>query len=290
MRKLFNEFFYIPKHGKIREKVMIARLAMTVVIMVACLAAISFSAYAYFSYSVTSGSNTIKAASFKTEVQVRITDKEGNVVETISPETSDYRSFMIKGLKVGEVYTVTIEQIKDETAAKTGFVVVTADGCLDTYHTQQLGIDEKADGGKTEQISFELMITDSTTVYLEAHWGTSSSYHDFRDRGDDFYVIHKEKITMIVNGVDPDKDADKSENTTGKTTVAPSTGTTTGTTTGTDSTSTQTPESTTTSFTEITTSAETTATETTEQTQTTTETTETTETTTAPTTTTEASE
>ena len=31
MRKLYNEFFYIPKYGKIREKVMLARVAMTVV-------------------------------------------------------------------------------------------------------------------------------------------------------------------------------------------------------------------------------------------------------------------
>ena len=33
MRDLYNEFFYIPKHGKIREKVMIARVAAIIAIM-----------------------------------------------------------------------------------------------------------------------------------------------------------------------------------------------------------------------------------------------------------------
>ena len=33
MRDLYNEFFYIPKHGKIREKVMIARVAALIVRM-----------------------------------------------------------------------------------------------------------------------------------------------------------------------------------------------------------------------------------------------------------------
>ena len=64
MKKLYNEFFYIPKYGKVKEKVMLMRTALTVVIMVVCLFAMSFTAYAYFSHNVTSGSNIIKAAYF----------------------------------------------------------------------------------------------------------------------------------------------------------------------------------------------------------------------------------
>ena len=55
MRKLYNEFFYIPKHGKVREKVMLTRLTMTITIVIMCLAAMSITAYAYFSYNITSG-------------------------------------------------------------------------------------------------------------------------------------------------------------------------------------------------------------------------------------------
>lgn len=202
MRKLFNEFFYIPQHGKVREKVMLARVAMTVVIMVVCLAAMSITAYAYFSYNVTSGSNIIRSATFKTEVQVQITDSNGKTVDTVKPITSDYKSFKIEGLTVGETYTISVAPIKDEKAAKTGFVIVTADNCPDTYYTQQLGKDEKVEGGETNKLSFEIMITDSTTVCLRAHWGTSSYYDEFQNKAEELYITQNEVIKLVVNGFD----------------------------------------------------------------------------------------
>ena len=51
MKKLYNEFFYVPKYGKVKEKVMLMRTALTVVIMVVCLFAMSLTAYAYFSHN-----------------------------------------------------------------------------------------------------------------------------------------------------------------------------------------------------------------------------------------------
>ena len=110
MRKLYNEFFYIPKYGKIREKVMLARVSMTAVIMAVCLVAMSITAYAYFSYNVTSGSNAIKAASFYTDVTVQITDEDGIAVENsnITPITSDHKKFRVEGLEVGRWYQFTI--------------------------------------------------------------------------------------------------------------------------------------------------------------------------------------
>ena len=43
-RKLYKDFFYVPKYGKVREKVMIVQVAMSVSIIVMCLAAMSLSA------------------------------------------------------------------------------------------------------------------------------------------------------------------------------------------------------------------------------------------------------
>ena len=200
MRKLFNEFFYIPQHGKVREKVMLTRLASLITIVIFCLAAMSITAYAYFSYNVTSGSNIIRSATFKTEVQVQITDSNGKAVDTVKPITSDYKSFKIEGLTVGETYTISVAPIKDEKAAKTGFVIVTADNCPDTYYTQQLGKDEKVEGGETNKLSFEIMITDSTTVYLRAHWGTSSYYDEFQNKAEELYITQNEVVKLIVNG------------------------------------------------------------------------------------------
>lgn len=217
MKKLFKEFFYVPKYGKVREKVMLMHVAMSVVIIVMCLAAMSLSAYAYFSYNVTSGLNTIKSANFETSVSIQITDPDGKAVDTSKPITTNYKLYKIADLKVGEWYTVTVTPTERSTA-KTGFIIVTATGCNEIYHTQQLGIDENVPGGKTPEIKFQLMITDTTDVVLEAHWGTSSYYPKFKDTDDDHYITYKdgqmEQVKMIVNGiVDPVVDYETKENT-----------------------------------------------------------------------------
>lgn len=227
MRKLYNEFFYIPKYGKIREKVMLARVAMTVVIMVVCLAAMSITAYAYFSHNVTSGSNTIKAASFYTDVTVQITAEDGTVVETITTNTSDHKSHNAS-LEANKYYTITVKH-NERSTAQTGFVIVTAEGCETRYHTQQLGRDGN---GNTYTITFKLTPGANTTVTFRSHWGTSSFYSDFKEIGenDERYIIDGEEIKLIVGGVAPSAENGASGETepAGETTT-PTTDTSTGT-------------------------------------------------------------
>ena len=236
MRKLFNEFFYIPQHGKVREKVMLIRLASLITIVILCLAAMSITAYAYFSYNVTSGSNIIRSATFKTEVQVQITDSNGKAVENskITPITSDNKKFRIEGLEVGKWYQFTITKNEVRNTAQTGFIIVSAEGCPVTYHTQQLGVDKSVPGEYTPAIIFKLMITDATDVILESHWGTSSCYSEYQigSVDDERYIILNEEIKMIVNGhTVPNVSTGISEGTgetepSGETTTTPTTTTT----------------------------------------------------------------
>ncbi len=216
MRKLYNEFFYIPKHGKVREKVMLTRVAMTVVIMVMCLAAISITAYAYFSYNVTSGSNTIKAASFYTDVTVQITAADGTAVDIITTNTSDHKSHSAE-LTANKTYMITVEHNKRSTA-QTGFVIVTAEGCETKYHTQQLGRDGN---GNTYAITFKLTPGANTVVTFRSHWGTSSFYADFIEIGenDERYIIDGDDVKLTVGGVAPSNETSA----TGETTGAPTT-------------------------------------------------------------------
>lgn len=189
MRKLYNEFFYIPKHGKIREKVMLTRVAMTITIVIMCLAAMSITAYAYFTANdIVSPDNYIKSAKY--ELDIAVNDGENDVILTNNQFVA----------AAGKTYTITITPIKDQKSAKTGFVIVKADNCPDVYYTQQLGKDEKVDGGETNILSFKVMLTDSTTVYLIAHWGTSSYYADFQNKSEELYITQSETIKLIVNG------------------------------------------------------------------------------------------
>ena len=286
MRKLFNEFFYIPQHGKVREKVMMTRLVSTIAIVIMCLAAMSITAYAYFSYNITSGSNIIKSASFYTDVTVQITAEDGTAGDTITTNTSDHKSHSAE-LSANKTYTITVKH-NDRSTAQTGFVIVTAEGCETRYHTQQLGRDGN---GNTYTITFKLTPGANTIVTFRSHWGTSTYYGYAGDSDNNIekYILDGEDIELVISGSKPNKVSSQSEDTTDKSeesTITPSTSTNT--TTGTETPSTQTSESTTTPSTETSTTTEP-ATQTTElaSTETTAETqpaTETTETTGAPTT------
>ena len=248
MRKLYNEFFYIPKHGKVREKVMLTRIAMTVTIVIMCLAAMSITAYAYFSYNITSGSNIIKSASFYTDVTVQITAEDGTAVDTITTNTSDHKSHSAE-LSANKTYTITVKH-NDRSAAQTGFVIVTAEGCETKYHTQQLGRDGN---GNTYTITFKLTPGANTVVTFRSHWGTSTYYGYAGDSDNNIeeYILDGEDIELVISGSKPNKVSAQSEDTTDKSeesTITPSTSTNT--TTGTETPSTQTSESTTTPSTE----------------------------------------
>lgn len=210
MRKLFNEFFYIPKHGKVREKVMLTRLVSTITVVIICLVAMSITAYAYFSCNITSGSNIIKAAHFETKISIQTTDKNGEAVD-IDPITSDSQMHKF-ALKAGVQYSIKVELAENSTA-RTGYIAITAVGCDKTYHTQQLGVDEIAPGGKTTSIKFRLMPTDSTDITFLSNWGTSSYYDDYKNNGDsqELYITGNEEVKMIVNGITKLK-AKKGEN------------------------------------------------------------------------------
>ena len=204
MRKFYEEYFHIPENGKIQEKVMLTRVALTVTTMVLCLIAMSITAYAYFSHEASYGTHTIKAASFSTSVDVQIVDENGNVVETVDPLADTSAAHKV-ALEKGKTYTITIAPIDTATAANTGFVIVKADGCADVYHTQQLYKPQaKSAEGKDTTLRFRLTVTEDTVVHFVSHWGTSVHYVDYRDKGenDRLYIVQNEEVELEVASSD----------------------------------------------------------------------------------------
>lgn len=190
MRKFYRDFFYIPKYGKVQEKVMLTRVTMTVAIVIMCLAAMGFTAYAYFSCDVTSGFNTIQAANFASKI-VQITDKNGQTVE-VKKTNNTYTA----ELKANEEYSIVLERA-DSSTAKTGFVVITADNCSNKYHTQQIGRDST---GKSETLTFQLVPSADTTVTFRSHWGTSSMYPEFVETGkrSNLYIVNNGHVALFI--------------------------------------------------------------------------------------------
>ncbi len=177
MKELYRQFFYVPKEGRVREKVMLCRTALTVAIIVLCLIAMSLTAYAYFSSSVSSSFSTIKAANFKSEISV--SDSDGNVFSVNEQGIVD--------LTPG-TYTVEIVSA-DKSSAKTGFCIVTLNG--DKYHTQQ--IEKNGEG-----VIFTLKISADTRVDFDDHWGTSSYYGYENAEKNPHYITKGKDIDLTV--------------------------------------------------------------------------------------------
>ena len=195
MKKLYEEYFKVSEDGKVREKVMITRVVVTVTVMVICLIAMGVSAYAYFSSDILSASNVIKAANYEIDITVQSTIDNST---QILVEKLDKRTYMAT-LDPGE-YLVTVTK---GGTAKTGFCVVTAAGCLpETYHTQQIGVDVYT--GTNESISFTVKVSAQTQVEFYAHWGTSSYYAQFIEKGEDgiLYIVDQEEVILVKPGAE----------------------------------------------------------------------------------------
>lgn len=183
MIRLCKNLFYKPKYGSDADSIMLKRLFSTVTVVLVCLAAISFSAYAFFSYSVTSGSNTIQSSSFSTSVTIQNSNDE-----TIAEGKLQSYLFM------PDTYTVTFNTESGTTG--TGFYIISVNGAK--YYTQQLGKDLNAPGQERTQVSFALDVKADTTVAFEARWGTTSYYGSAAES--EFYIKNSDPMQIIVVG------------------------------------------------------------------------------------------
>ena len=187
MTELYKEYFYIPEDGKIRDKVIVVRMIITVTVMLACLAAMTYSAYAYFSHSITSGSNIIKSADYSLTVTL--------------PDDILLKSDGYYHLSNGGTYTVKLEK---QGTAKTGFCVieVTVGARTTRYHTQQIGF---ANGTETLTLSFTIDTTaipagETVKVKFIPHWGTSSHYNDetYKGTNGELYIEAGETVKITL--------------------------------------------------------------------------------------------
>ena len=210
MIKLCKNLFYKPKYGSDADSIMLKRLFHTVATVLMCLAAISFSAYAFFSSSVASGSNTIKSSRFSASVKIEKDQEivaEGNI--------QSYR-FETPGK-----YTVTITA--DDSTTGTGYCIVDVNGTK--YYTQQLGKDINAPNQERKEVSFQLDVKAAATVIFELRWGTNSQYNSVAES--EFYIKNDPQKTVVINATqsiadntgETESEEDETESTTVETTV-----------------------------------------------------------------------
>lgn len=204
MKKLYLEYFYIPKEGKIREKAFLARIAASFVFVVVCLFAMGITAYAYFSSSITTKTSSVVAAKYALLYSVNnvATEETELVLPSSGPDPHKF--------------VITFDDI--ESTATTGYCVVTvdigSDGTPDyEYHTVQLGKDQKAPNGKRESVTFTLTLKDAATVTLEARWGTSIYYNATDAERLGKYISDGSAMTPGASSVSTDEPTDETPDT-----------------------------------------------------------------------------
>lgn len=165
MKRLYEKYFRVPAEGTVHDRVMLTRVAVTVVLMVIYLVAISASAYAYFACGTVADSNSISVAHFDILAVVREGDGNGSIVP-YDPVTNTVK------LTPGVKYTVVIN---DESAnpASTGFCEVYVAKHV-VYHTRQFL--RNTDDALTFTLEVESPAAEPVAVRIVPHWGTSSKY------------------------------------------------------------------------------------------------------------------
>lgn len=146
---------------KVSEKNLLTRGLVTLTVVILCLAAMTLTAFAYYSLDIVSGSNKIKAAVF--DVNVTIQGDQGEVTVTPGPNKT-YKAVLPAG-----TYSIEVAHSTQSTA-NTGFVTMeVADGM---YYTRQL---TKSD--HTNSLTFTFETNAEMAVKFSACWGTSI-YHN----------------------------------------------------------------------------------------------------------------
>lgn len=180
MKKLFHDFFYVPKQdkGTIRDKVLLMRISVSVAIMIVCMMAIGLTAYAYFSVSEITGYTHVKAASWELDVSCSndIQPLDGIYTLDNSSGSSD------------QTYTLTLKSSTNATA-QTGYAKVEIKTDIDGFTTFQPYYTKPIGTYKFNGIIFtdnqrEIKITvpagKVAIVKITAEWG-SCAYEAFDD-------------------------------------------------------------------------------------------------------------
>lgn len=176
MKKWLQSRFSVPVQGKVSEKVFLSRITLNITVIIICMIAMAFTAFAYFSVSVSSQNNRIQAAHFDVEIHVSSEVDGIPVSELVNRQNTDV---YVVNMKADTVYAV---EIVAKGNSNTGFVVISAGGYQ--YHTEQMVLNDK------NSIVFYLRPTEDMAVMLMPHWGTSSHYEKLSaGETDAFYLL-----------------------------------------------------------------------------------------------------
>ena len=216
MKRIYEEYLHVPEEGKIKEKVFIMRIAIAIVCVVCCLSAMGFSAYAFFTSSITSGSNTIVAATYGAEITVARDDNNPQTKVTPTVNQTIHTYSLVKG-----TYHVVIKATGN---AQNGYCKIVI-GDVESedsikYYTIHMNTDEKA---SKSQLEFVVeCYNDNAELHIIPNWGSCSEKEETKIGYDDSKKLIRIGNPTNSSGVSDDT-VDTSSQQTPITTTKPTT-------------------------------------------------------------------
>ena len=168
MKAFYDKFYRIYDDKKISDTVIIFRIIVTVIIILSCLAVMTFAGYAYYEYDLMIKVNTIQSATF--EVNVTVSDNENNPVEM--EKRNGYYIPKSEYLTKDKEYTVTISRTENS-SAETGYcrVRLFKGNNESIFYTIQLDADTP-----TQEVTFTVNPSEDFKFQITPNWGTSSCW------------------------------------------------------------------------------------------------------------------
>lgn len=196
MKKFYDKFFKVNDDEVISNSTFVANIVFSMFVMVICVAMMSMSAFAYFSYSLSSSHNTIVSASYS----LSVVNKQGVVKENgiFVLDNSENTLDALYSFEISKAGTASV-----------GFgqvIVCDADGneIINNY-TDPIG---EYGGNKNNVRYYEISVPAEKlyTVKFIAHWGTcSAKVVDLDDVvieiSEDEYVNTPDTIEVVLKEV-----------------------------------------------------------------------------------------
>ena len=168
MKAFYDKFYRVYDDKKISDTVIIFRIIVTVMIILSCLAAMTFAGYAYYEYDLMIKVNTIQSATF--DVNVTVSDNEHSPVE-MEKRNGYYipKSYYLTDTQ----YTVTISRTENS-SAETGFCRVKLFNENNPYGIIYYTIQLNADTQTQNEVTFTIKPLEDFKLKITPNWGTSS--------------------------------------------------------------------------------------------------------------------
>lgn len=150
MKRIYKEFFYVPKHAEVPDRVLKTRTILSFLTSFVCFVIFCSSTYAWFNSNRNCDIQPIKAAEVSLKVQsgewYEISDKDNYVTYICPQATNDTHSFTIANVGT----------------ASTGYCVINAGG--QTFRTDQIE--------KGESLTLKIQAAKGTEITFFANWGS----------------------------------------------------------------------------------------------------------------------